>query len=673
MTLPPRARSASHRPVARGATAILAAMLILLAAIVLGVSPTLHVDLPPSRPTSGTTRAAVLTPPAWFNVTSSFPAPTPPASDMASSAYDAADNVTVLFGGCQNALCPSNETWLFAGGRWVNATNPHDAPPARDQAGMDYDPNMHGVLLFGGLGSGGTLLADTWLYAGGRWTNLSWVGPAPPARRAASLAFDPEPEENGSVLFGGSLVSGLATNDTWVWEGWSGWVPLSPSVAPPPVEFANLVYDAQDHYLLLFGGVQPCGFLCFAIYNETWQLYAGEWWHVVPATSPPSRFGAAMSYDAPVGEVVLFGGFNDTLASVNDTWTYAAGAWRSVSAPVSPSPRSWSAISPDSGPGAPILFGGMGLSANGNDTWAFAVRPTINLQPSAGPWEVSAPARVNLTVVGGTPPYRGFVDFGDGSQAHAAGSGPVLSTSHVYDAAGTYTLSASLTDGDGVNAAASAPAVTVTAGPAVAIRAPAGVDAGHPVRLTATLLVAGTPPVAYAWDLGDGTSASGANVTHTYASPGTYLAAVNATDGAGAVAHASVTVRVASPPSLSAHVSPGSANVSAGVHLFANVTGGTAPFAYAWRFGDGNASGAQDPVHAYAKPGTYTVDVWVNDSGGGSVHGTLTVTVAGGTVAPQGAPGWFWPALIALLVLGGAGVAVLLFLPRRPRSPASPP
>ncbi len=608
----------------------------------------------------------IATPPSWVNVTSSGAGAAPPASDLASSAYDAADNVTVLFGGCQNILCPSNETWLFASGRWVNATNRRDAPPARYEASMDYDPNMHGVLLFGGLGAGGVVLNDTWLYASGRWTNLSWVSVAPPGRRGAVMAFDPEPEENGSVLFGGALPSAATTNDTWIWEGWSGWVHVATSVAPLPVEFASMTYDAQDQYLLLVDGVVPCGFFVCLI-NATWEFYAGEWWPTHPmGPVPAARFGAAMAYDKPSQEVLLFGGVNGTLANLNDTWTYAGGTWKAVTSARFPSARFWAAISPDSGPGAPILFGGMGVNANENDTWVFEVPPAVTLAPPTGAVEVSVPVVVNLTVTGGTPPYRAWVDFGDGALASASGPGPILSVSHTFAAAGSYALRTNVTDAVGVSGTTTSPAVSVTAGPAVAVRASArAVDAGTSVRFSAVMLAAGTPPLSFAWSLGDGATAKGANVTHTYPNPGSYVVAVNATDGAGAAATSSVVLLVNPPPAITAQVEPGSTNVSVPVHLFANVTGGTAPFAYAWRLGDGNASGSPDPVHAFDRPGTYTVNVWVNDSSGGTVHATLTVDVAAPVSVSAGTPGWFWPAVAGLLALGAVGSVLLIGFPRR--------
>ena len=62
----------------------------------------------------------------------------------------------------------------------------------------------------------------------------------------------------------------------------------------------------------------------------------------------------------------------------------------------------------------------------------------------------------------------------------------------------------------------------------------------------------GTDPdgeiVAYAWDLGDGTSAEGARVSHRYGRPGSYTARLVVTDDEGLTGQASVPIQVAAVP-----------------------------------------------------------------------------------------------------------------------------
>jgi PKD repeat protein len=56
------------------------------------------------------------------------------------------------------------------------------------------------------------------------------------------------------------------------------------------------------------------------------------------------------------------------------------------------------------------------------------------------------------------------------------------------------------------------------------------------------------PIASYAWDFGDGATGSGATVSHTYQSAGTYTATLTVTDAVGATAQATATIDVAAPP-----------------------------------------------------------------------------------------------------------------------------
>ena len=91
------------------------------------------------------------------------------------------------------------------------------------------------------------------------------------------------------------------------------------------------------------------------------------------------------------------------------------------------------------------------------------------------------------------------------------------------------------------------------------------------------------------WNFGDGTGASGAVVVHTYASPGTYDAAVTVTDDDGAQS-------VARPRSPSSDVAPGRRPRVSCTDGTCQVDGSGSTDAdgtiasYAWTFGDGGTS-----------------------------------------------------------------------------------
>ena len=337
-----------------------------------GTSPTAHLGmhgaLPTApqdamAPTSGHASGArdlglvpeIAAVPTWHNVTRTGPGEAPPAAWLGTTTYDPADRETVAFGGCSVSVCPENYTWVYQDGQWTNITNPLDAPPARAAAAMDYDANMHGLLLFGGVGNSG-YLSDTWLFSGGHWTNLTWVGPSPPARIYAMLAFDPAPGENGSVLFGGYNVHIGFFNDTWVWEGGAGWVVENTTVQPPYTDAASMTYDPAASAMLLYGGGDV---------SSTWELYGGQWWQLnIP--SPPYRYGAGMVFDNATSSVILFGGINGT-TYLNDLWSFSGGAWSSVSFGTPPSPRGDMGLTLDPSGSVPLLYGGTNATESFND------------------------------------------------------------------------------------------------------------------------------------------------------------------------------------------------------------------------------------------------------------------------------------------------------------------
>jgi len=610
----------------------------------------------------------------WVNVTHTGAGQSPPQGSEAVAVYDPAEQTTILFGGCSTVQCPSNQTWTFSRGVWTNATDPRDAPPARGFAAADYDANMGGVLLFGGVGSGSTLLNDTWLYAGGHWTNLTYVGPAPSAREGAAMAFDPEPEENGSVLFGGCVPSEFAllcSNDTWVWASWSGWVPLAPASPPPGVGFASAAFDPGLGDLVLFGGC--AGVFCASAENTTWEFYSGQWWPTSTLTIPTARAAAGMVYDPAVDAVVMFGGENFAVGALADTWEFASTGWSEISPSHSPSPRDWFGLALDGTGTTPILVGGAGNTTDENDTWAFEVPPSVDRTTSPTSAETSAPVEYSATISGGTPPYALTISYGDGSMDSVAGAGPTLNWTHVFPLPGNDTATLKLIDAVGAAASAVGPTIHVGTGVGVAASVqPAATDVGRSVTFGANASPPGAPPVTYAWTLGDGSNGTGANLSHSYSTAGLYAATVEATDAEGARASATVDLTVTADPSVAPAFTPSLPDSSSGVAFVAGESGGTPPFQYAWRFGDGAASVQPSPDHMFAQAGTYSVQVWVNDSVGSSTHASLSISVSGAP-APgstgSSTPTWFWVGLGCLAAVAVVGSVVLL----RRKAPSRPP
>lgn len=134
--------------------------------------------------------------------------------------------------------------------------------------------------------------------------------------------------------------------------------------------------------------------------------------------------------------------------------------------------------------------------------------------------------------------------FGDGS------SSTVASPSHTYAAAGTYTVSLTVTDNTGATNTKTA-SVTVSSGG----------TSGKPVAnftdtvsgLTASFTNSSTDTggtiSSYAWNFGDGSTATSASPSHTYAAAGTYSVSLKVSDNTGATNTKTGTVTVTAPSS----------------------------------------------------------------------------------------------------------------------------
>ncbi|WP_304412825.1 PKD domain-containing protein [Cellulomonas sp. HZM] len=218
--------------------------------------------------------------------------------------------------------------------------------------------------------------------------------------------------------------------------------------------------------------------------------------------------------------------------------------------------------------------------------------------------------------------------FGDGQ------TGTGVTPTHTYATAGTKSVTLTVTDNKGATASIShdvvvtAPnqpptaAFTATAdGLAVSVDGSASADADGTIA-------------SYAWDFGDGASATGATASHTYATSGTKTISLTVKDDKGASATTTRTVAVVAPNQ------PPTARFTTQTHaLKVSVDGSTSTDAdgtvasYAWSFGDGTTDTGATASHTYASAGTYTVKLVVTDDAGATDTTTKDVTVA-----PNAAP-----------------------------------
>jgi len=119
-------------------------------------------------------------------------------------------------------------------------------------------------------------------------------------------------------------------------------------------------------------------------------------------------------------------------------------------------------------------------------------------------------------------------DFGDG------GTSTEQNPSHTYTTVGAFTVSLSITAGDGTDTVTKSGCVTVVpVPPAPSADFAASVTTGTPpLRVTFTNLST-NDPTSCEWNFGDGASMKEWNVSHSYTTPGTYTVTLVATNAGG--------------------------------------------------------------------------------------------------------------------------------------------
>jgi PKD repeat protein len=257
------------------------------------------------------------------------------------------------------------------------------------------------------------------------------------------------------------------------------------------------------------------------------------------------------------------------------------------------------------------------------------MRPDFTMTPGAATDHQDVLFDASQSVWNPTNPIESFRwEFGDGD------SGTGLTTTHAFDQPGTFLVTLTMTDAFG-RSASKTQTITVSAGlnpTAVFTTSPSNPVPNSDIFFNAVQSrpAPGYTIRSYRWDFGDGTSASGVQVSHRYANPGSYTVTLVVTDDVGRVGTTTqgVSVTLGAP---TADFTFSIAGASVTFTSAAVAAPGRSIASYAWSFGDPgsgafNTSSAANPSHTFSATGTtYNVTLVVTDDVGKT--GTITKAV----------------------------------------------
>ncbi len=138
------------------------------------------------------------------------------------------------------------------------------------------------------------------------------------------------------------------------------WRLATAAMSPTPRQEHAMGWHPQTGQVVMFGGRDNSPL------SETWTWDGGNWTQRNPLHSPPARYGHRMATTYQTGHVILFGG-QDGSQYFADTWEWDGSDWLLRTPSQSPSARAMHAMA--SSGNDIILFGGADASGDLGDTW----------------------------------------------------------------------------------------------------------------------------------------------------------------------------------------------------------------------------------------------------------------------------------------------------------------
>ncbi len=247
--------------------------------------------------------------------------------------------------------------------------------------------------------------------------------------------------------------------------------------------------------------------------------------------------------------------------------------------------------------------------------------PTAGFGSDVQSGEAGFSVKFNSEMSTGSAPLLYTWDFGDGETSTLA------SPTHQYNAQPSYpahlTVSLTVANYLGSNS-------TMTKAGYITVLQPIMPQADFLSNVTSgiagfsvgfvNMTTIGSPPLTYAWTFGDGGTSTDKNPIHQYNVSGNFTVSLTVTNQAGSNTvtkpdYISVAPPILPVPAFAANPTSGIAGFSV---AFTDQTAiGSPPIlGYAWDFGDGGTSTAENPTHQYTVSGNYTVSFTVTNLAG---------------------------------------------------------
>jgi hypothetical protein len=173
-------------------------------------------------------------------------------------------------------------------------------------------------------------------------------------RGGAALVWDAK--DHYMLMFGGRTTSPdgrtFTPNDTWAWTDHQ-WKLMNTSIAPPGRSFPAMAYDPIRQEVVMYGGGMTNS---DEFRTDTWAWDGVDWKELHP-TSSPGRGYVRMAYDPGQRALILVRQPISSPAQV-ETWSWTGTTWMLVASGSTPPPRWFSSLCNDPVTGEVLLVGG---------------------------------------------------------------------------------------------------------------------------------------------------------------------------------------------------------------------------------------------------------------------------------------------------------------------------